>query len=190
MVAAAQANPDFAPQIGDVVAVIVDPLEDQIPIDPPYINEWGEHYRWQITFIEVPVPEIHEGLTPGFWKNKGVKVGWPYPYNTSSTLWEAGFVLPEDPMDDNRRRPVNQNDSLMDALNYKGGKGDSGMAQSLLRAATAALLNAAHLEVSYPLTVAQVIAQVNLALAGDRDDMEDVKDILDGYNNLGADEWW
>jgi hypothetical protein len=188
-------DPDWIPGCGDVVAVIVDPLEDQIPIEMPIEDQWGTHYRWQYTIIEVPVPCEYEGLTPGFWKNKGVKVGWPSPYipkdSSATTLEEAGFIIPNGGvMDDNPRRPVYKEDTLLDALNYKGGEDDSGMAQNLLRAAVAALLNAAHPEVNYPLSVAEVISQVNAALASGREDMEILKNELDMNNNLGADEWW
>lgn len=164
---------DFCPGYGDIIAVICDQGVDR---------------DFQLAFIEVT---LYEGATPGFWKNKGVKVGWPSPYDPSDTLLEAGFVLPVDPMDDNSKRPVKGDDSLLDALNYKGGDGVSGMAQTLLRAATAALLNAAETEITYPLTEAEVLEQVNATLATeDRMIMEDLKDELDYYNNFEYEAWW
>jgi hypothetical protein len=188
MVAAAQSNPGWMPNCGDVVAVIVDPLEDQISIEP-----FDDHERWQYTIIEVPVPCEYEGLTPGFWKNRGIRIGaWAEAgYETSNTLGTF-FDIPAAGINDNPRRPVNPGDSLLDALRYKGGKGDSGMAQNLLRAAVAALLNAGHPDVNYPLSTQQVKDLVNDALDDplDREEMEDAKDILDANNNLGADEWW
>lgn len=166
---------DFCPECGDVIAVICDQGVDR---------------ERQLTIIEVPMP-CYGGATPGFWKNKGAKVGWPSPYETSDTLLKAGFVLPVDPMNDNSKRPVNWDDSLLVALNYKGGDGVSGMAQTLLRAAVAALLNAAEVNITYPLTEVEVLEQVNATLATeDRTIMEDLKDELDYYNNLGFDEWW
>ena len=51
----------------------------------------------------------------------------------------------------------------------------------------AALLNAAVPGVDYPLTQAQIVAQVNAALAsGDRDTMIDLAATLDNLNNLGC----
>jgi len=183
MIDGANLNPGFIPIPGKLVAVICDPPTP------------GEDREFQYTFIEVPIPEPYEGLTPGFWKNKGVRVGWPSPYipkgPSATTLGDAGFVIPGGSMTDNIIRPVYPDDTLIKALSYKGGKDVSGMAQILLRAATAALLNAAHPEVNYPLTVTEVISQVNTALATeDRDTMELLKNDLDGYNNLKADEWW
>ncbi len=55
---------------------------------------------------------------------------------------------------------------------------------ALLRQAVAALLNAASADVDYPLTVAQVIAQTNAAIASG--DYEATKDLFDQYNNLTA----
>jgi hypothetical protein len=176
------AQSSYVPGPGDVVAVIVD-TNPSMEMDP--------YHPYQYLIVEIPVPEPYEGLTPGFWKTKGVKVGWPLSYNTDMTLAAAGFIIPGGSMDDNKKRQVDSTDTLLEALNYKGGWGVSGMAQSLLRAATAALLNAAHGEVNYPLTVGQIIFDVNTALAsGNRDTMETLKDTLDSNNNLGADDWW
>jgi len=170
---------DFCPECGDIIAVICDQGVDR---------------KRQLSFIEVPIP-CYEGATPGFWKNKGVKVGWTSPYipkgGSATTLSEAGFIIPDNPMDDNPKRIVNEDDTLFEALNYKGGEDVSGMAQTLLRAATAALLNAVEANIAYPLTEAEVLDQVNAALATeDRTIMEDLKDELDYYNNLGYEEWW
>ena len=94
-------------------------------------------------------------------------------------------------MTDNDKRPVYETDTLITALNYKGGDGISGMAQTLLRAAVAAILNSAHPEISYPIAVGDIIIQVNAALASNnRTQMEDLKDQYDYYNNLKFDEWW
>jgi hypothetical protein len=80
--------------------------------------------------------------------------------------------------------------SLLGALSFKGGPGVSGAKEVLLRAGVAALLNASFNEEmgtppgSYPLTTAQVISQVNTALAtGDRQVILNLAAILDGYNN-------
>ena len=78
-------------------------------------------------------------------------------------------------------------DTLVGALNYQGGSGTTGAARTLLRAAVSALLNSASPGVDYPLTTAQVIAQVNAALASnDRSTMLALASQLDSYNNLGC----
>jgi hypothetical protein len=163
---------EWCPGYGDVIAVICDQGIDRI---------------YQLNLIEVT---IYEGATPGFWKNKGVKLGWPTPYTTDMTLADAGFIIPDGAMTDNDKRPVYSDDTLLDALNYKGGDGLSGMAQTLLRAAVAAVLNAAHDNITYPLTETEIFDQVNTALPQDRMSMEDLKDELDMYNNYGYEEWW
>jgi hypothetical protein len=77
MVSAAQAHPDFIPQPGDVVAVIVDPMEEEIGIFP-IENEWGCHDRWQYTIIEVPIPTFRCTRTYGYWKTHSSYGPAPY----------------------------------------------------------------------------------------------------------------
>ena len=79
------------------------------------------------------------------------------------------------------------NNTLLDALNYGGGSGVTGGARILLRAAVAALLNAAHPDIDYPRTTAEIIADVNAALAsGSRSTMLELASELDADNNLGC----
>ena len=78
-------------------------------------------------------------------------------------------------------------DTLEEALSYHGGKGVEGAARNLLRHAVAAVLNACHENVAYPMSEAAVIASVNEALATlDRGVILDLKTMLDEYNNLGC----
>jgi hypothetical protein len=115
-----------------------------------------------------------EGCSPGYWKNH--PDAWPAPYTPGTTLSGAGFT--------NTGRPST---SLGDALTLKGGSTIQGAKDILLRAAVAALLNAADPDVNYPLSVAQVIAEVNAALAsGDRQVILDEAARLDEFNNLGC----
>ncbi|MHB1483330.1 MAG: DUF7507 domain-containing protein [Saccharofermentanales bacterium] len=125
---------------------------------------------------EVIIMEEYEGLTPGFWKN--------HP-----DLWVD--YDPEDLVGDVFDIPAALNeladDTLMEALNYKGGSGAIGAARNLLRQAVAALLNASHPDVDYAMTEAEIIDAVNDALASlDRDIMNMLKDQLDMYNNAGG----
>ena len=79
------------------------------------------------------------------------------------------------------------NRTLRQALSFTGGSGTTGGARILLRAAVSALLNSAHPDVNYPRTTAEVIADVNAALAsGNRSTMLDLAAELDADNNLGC----
>ncbi len=80
-----------------------------------------------------------------------------------------------------------EHNTLLVALEYEGDKNKIGAAQILLRHAVAAVLNAEHPYVDYPMTLNEIVTQVNTALAtDDRDKMLDLKDRLDSYNNLGG----
>ena len=77
--------------------------------------------------------------------------------------------------------------TLMQALAFRGGPMIEGAKQILLRQAVAAVLNAAHPGVDYPLSTAQVISAVNAALAsGNRSTILALAGSLDMMNNLGC----
>jgi hypothetical protein len=79
------------------------------------------------------------------------------------------------------------NTTLRQALDFGGGSGVSGASRTLLRAAVAAVLNASYPGSGYPLSAAQVIAEVNAALAsGDRAQILAEATRLDTFNNLGC----
>jgi hypothetical protein len=79
------------------------------------------------------------------------------------------------------------NNTLLQALSFGGGSDLTGAAKILLRAAVAALLNAAHPNIDYPRTAAQIIADVNAALAsGNRNTILALASQLDKDNNLGC----
>jgi hypothetical protein len=118
-----------------------------------------------------------EGLSPGYWKNH--PADWPAPYTPGQTLGSVFASSADFDLDDV---------TLGAALAFKGGNTLAQKAQILLRQAVAALLNAAHPNINYPLSVAEVIAEVNAALdSGDPDTILDLASTLDGYNNLGGD---
>jgi hypothetical protein len=124
-----------------------------------------------------PTPVPFEGCTPGFWKNH--LAAWAATgYSPNQTL-ESVFDVPDAFGLDNN--------TLLQALSYQGGSDLTGAAKILLRAAVAALLNAADPNIDYPLTTSQVIAQVNAALAsGSRSTMLALASTLDANNNLGC----
>ena len=77
--------------------------------------------------------------------------------------------------------------SLLEALSFQGGPSVADAVRILLRQAVAAVLNAAHPNVDYPLTTAQIIANVNAAIAtNNRSTILGVKDILAGFNERGC----
>jgi uncharacterized repeat protein (TIGR01451 family) len=126
--------------------------------------------------VTVDIRDLGEGLTPGYWKNH--LESW-VGYSPNQSL-ESVFDVPDSlGLDDA---------TLLDALSFKGGGGTKGAAQTLLRAAVAALLNSAHPNIDYPRSTADVIADVNAALAsGSRSAMLALAAELDADNNLGGD---
>jgi hypothetical protein len=128
---------------------------------------------------EVPPPPEFEGCTPGFWKNSpGSWVGYSPDQLVGSVFSLPNGVLSAQLGDD----------TLMEALSYPGGDNLVGAAQILLRAAVASLLNAAHPDVDFPRTEAEIIADVNAALATkDRATILALASALDADNNLGCD---
>lgn len=119
-----------------------------------------------------------EGCSPGYWKNH--PGSWsPTGYSTSQTVdsvFSGASAYSE-----------STGASLLEALSFGGGPGLEGAAQILLRAAVAALLNAAHPGVDYPDTANQVVADVNVALASaNRTTMLALASGLDAENNLGC----
>lgn len=128
------------------------------------------------------VPEGGEGCTLGYWKNHSD--AWQPTGHTTATPVSSVFTVPAELTDLNGDGDA---DTLIDALNFGGGPGLAGAARNLLKQAAAALLSASHPDVSYGLTAAQVIAQVNDALAsGDRPSMIAVAGDLDTLNNEGC----
>jgi hypothetical protein len=121
--------------------------------------------------------EVSEGCTPGFWKNH--PAAWlETGYSPDDTL-ESVFDIPDIYGLDNN--------TLLQALSFMGGNTEKGAAKILLRAGVAALLNAAHPDIDYPRTEAEVIADVNAALAsGDRATMLALAAELDLDNNAGC----
>ena len=139
--------------------------------------DWGEHdMTWDAGMYQ---PQQFEGCTPGYWKNH--LEDWPPTGYVPGQAISSVFTIPSELSE-------LAGDSLLDALNYGGGKELLGAAQNLLRHSVAALLNSAHPDVNtYPLSESEVIAQVNAALTSlDKDTIENLKDDLDLNNNYGG----
>jgi hypothetical protein len=124
----------------------------------------------------------NQGCTPGYWKNHTGN----WEEYTPSTKVGAAFGLPAS-------SPV-ANTTLLQALQGGGGSGVSGARTILLRAATAALLNAAHDGLGYPwrrftgppAPSGFVPVVKNLVLGTDRDAMLSYASTLDKLNNSGC----
>ncbi len=98
--------------------------------------------QWTVTCTPPPPPG-DEGCTPGYWKNH--LEDWPATGYSPSADFDATFWV----------NLFNPNITLETAINLGGGG-----VNKLARHGTAALLSAAHPDVNYPYSVAQVIAYV------------------------------
>ncbi len=122
----------------------------------------------------IPQQTGNEGLTPGFWK-------------THPELW-VGYS-PDDKFNEVFGVSIaidgNFNPTLMEALNAKGGVSPSNeVYDALARHAVAALLNAAHPMVDYPMTGQEIIDAVQDAI--ETGGASSLKATLEGYNTLGG----
>ena len=113
----------------------------------------------------------HGGCTPGFWKNNEDPWG-PTGYSPSDSF-EAVFGTAPD--------PFSGSPSLLDVLNLGGGG-----VNALSRHAVAALLNASHPAIGYPLTPSVVIAKYQEALATGGFLIEVKKDLFEDFNESGC----
>ncbi|HYO11791.1 MAG TPA: hypothetical protein VE685_01180 [Thermoanaerobaculia bacterium] len=129
----------------------------------------------QTPVVEEPTGE--EGCTPGYWKNhtrSWAGTGFS-PSQTAGSVFSLGGF------------PSLASQTLLQTLQGGGGPGTLGAAKILLRAAVAALLNAAHNGVDYPRTTTQIVADVNAALASNnRNTMLNLATALDNDNNGGC----
>ena len=129
---------------------------------------------------EIEVVQVNvtfEGCTPGYWKQSQHLDSWTAtgfsPNQAVGTVFSSAGDY--------------TNTTLLQALGLKGGKNLNGARQILLRAAVAALLNASHPDITYPMTQADVIAAVNAALASNnRTTMLTLAAQLDALNNGGC----
>lgn len=122
-----------------------------------------------------PQPRGEEGLTPGYWKNHSDSWESFDPDTSFSELFGVDISI-------GSGKKAAEEPSLMEALN-----GNGGGVTALARQAAAAILNASNPDIAYPLSIKEIQDTVTAALeAGDPDIIEEVKDILDEFNNLGC----
>jgi uncharacterized repeat protein (TIGR01451 family) len=130
-------------------------------------------------------PVGHEGCTPGYWKVEQHFDSWVPTGYTTGQLLTSVFTLPASLTD--AQGETFGDDTLLQALGYGGGPAVDGAARILLRAAVASLLNSASPDVDFTMTTADLIADVNAALASlDRQTMLDLAGELDAANNFGC----
>jgi hypothetical protein len=146
---------------------------------PP--NQNPDSLLWILGVLRLPLeddPEEPAGCTPGYWKNhEDSWAGTGYaPGQTVGSVFSGASAFPSQAAS-----------SLLQALQGGGGSGLEGGARILIRAAVAALLNAAHPDVDYPRTTAQILADVSSALtSGNRNTMLNLAAALDNDNNIGC----
>lgn len=126
----------------------------------------------------------NEGCTPGYWKNHVENWQEITPNKKLDSVWTFGA--------DNA---AYGHWTFLEALNAKGGTGISGATEILIRAGSAAWLNAAHEGVGYPYRRFSagldgrkpLIELLNAALtSGSRSKMLSLATTLDNANNLGC----
>ena len=150
------------------------------PDDPPppcegEINEKGECVPPP---PPPPPPPGTDGCTPGYWK-ANVKKG--------ASEWALAGYSPAQLVGSVFAAGSFNSATLLEALEFGGGSGVSGATRILLRAAVAAVLNAASPGVGYPMSVASIVSDVNAAIAtADRGAILALASSLDAANNLGC----
>ena len=150
------------------------------------VNQNPDSLLWTLGVLRLPMPvgpgeeppTGDAGCTPGYWKNhtdSWADTGYS-PGQTTGSVFSGASAF-----------PTLAAQSLLSSLQGGGGSGTLGAARILLRAAVAALLNAAHPDVEYPRTTAEILTDVNAALgSNNRNTMLALAAELDSDNNLGC----
>ncbi|MHC4289504.1 MAG: hypothetical protein ACYTCN_08530 [Planctomycetota bacterium] len=131
-----------------------------------------------------------DGCTPGFWKNH--PDCWCESYDPEDPVADV-FTALQDPNyidlggQGSKDKWDVDTDTLMDAINYGGGRGLEGAARNLLRHSVAAILNGCSGDVNYPISDALIIDLVNAALATEDVDMiQELHSVLAEWNEYGC----
>jgi hypothetical protein len=126
----------------------------------------------EATLVNEP-PAVTNGCSHGFWKtHQSDWVGYSPNQTVGSVFSGAGSLASR---------------TLSEALDFKGGSSLDGAKQNLLKQAVASLLNAAHPNVDFSKSTAEVISEVNTALASNnRSTILTLANTLDLLNNAGC----
>jgi hypothetical protein len=150
---------------GTYTACVVEPAGFEADADCKQANV-SEGGAATIEFLTSPIPDGGDGCTPGYWRNH--LESWPQtglaPGDDFDTTFGVDLFDPDITLDD--------------AINAKGGG-----VKKLARHGTAALLNALHPAVDYPLSAAQVIAAVQAGDLGDIPDFNELSSTCPAENN-------
>jgi len=125
-----------------------------------------------------------EGCTPGYYKNLR-----KHAFAWADAGWDPNNDIVSDMFSEAANAPYAAlgNASLHEGLSFQGGNSVAEKAEILLRAAIAAVLNADNPNVSYAFSSAQIIADVNAALASqDISTILSLASDLDDENNAGC----
>lgn len=119
------------------------------------VNQNPDTLLWEVAALRVPMeaaPPPDMGCGPGHWKNH-------------TDAWSASGFSPSQTVGSvfsgASAYPSLASQTLLQALQGGGGNGAIGGARILLRAAVAAVINGSHPDVSYPRTLAEILADVN-----------------------------
>ena len=139
-----------------------------------------------ITILPPRIIVDPEGHTPGFYKNNADKKGaGSWVVSNPSDDFSDAFGLTEEVILNDKGKKTFSNPTLREALGANGG-GENALA----RHCVAAKLNAEHPAIDYPVNdPADVIEMCRIAFTdGTEDQINDLKNQLDEWNNLGTDE--
>jgi hypothetical protein len=164
---------------------------DRVPVDvPPGIG------ATTVQIFSEPIgrnPDSLLWVAAALWLPLPVPAGCPSILwsGLSGEVWAAAGQRPDQLLRDAfREAPAYEGLSgltLRSALRLRGGLGLLGAARDLVRAGTAALLNAGHPRIEYPLTRTQVITRVDSALRGQNETaIVAVARELDAANAVGC----
>lgn len=132
-------------------------------------------------FVNVAAALGNQGCTPGYWKQSQHFDSWTATGLAPTDLISTVFTVPAS-------YTVNGSAmggfSLVQGLSFKGGNDVNGKAQTLLRAAIAAVLNASNSSIQYGMSKTAIVNAVNAALAGgNATTIINLAGQLDGLNN-------
>jgi|WetSurMetagenome_2_1015567.scaffolds.fasta_scaffold27235_3 hypothetical protein len=162
MINTAKTKPAYQPNPGETLGILC-LTADWVTSLPPFST--------QPILIEIQIPHNGppSGLTPGFWKNKVSLWQGSSPTDSFNTVFGVSIKIGS-----------NTNPTLLQAINAGGGG-----VIALARHAVAALLNAQHQYMNYPLTSNQVIELVRNAISsGNSATIEAAKNQLEAFNSL------
>jgi len=147
---------------------------------------FGSSVDLVVSLGERPDSDINEGCTPRFWRtNPGC---WCDAYSPELQV-SVVFTAIQSPIyaDYADEKCDFDADTLLAALNYRGGRGLEGSVRNLLRHATASLLNICNDNVNYPVWEALIIDLTNAVLATeDTDFIQELHSVLAEFNEYGC----